>query len=107
MDYGKFKYEFKRRQHSGHKHQSQLKELRMRPKTDRHDVEVRMSHARKFLARGDRVLVTMIFRGREMAHRDLGREILERFAAELEDVAKIESPPSMEHSRMGMTLVPK
>jgi len=107
MDYGKFKYEMKKRQHQAHRHQSQLKELRLRPKTEEHDLQVRLSHARKFLARGDRVLVNMLFRGRELAHKELGRELLMRFAEELSDVAKIEKEPSMEHNRMGMILVQK
>ena len=107
MDYGKFKYEAKRRQHQPHKHQSQLKELRLRPKIEEHDLQVRLSAARKFLARGDRVLVNMLFRGRELAHKDLGRELLMRFSEQLSDVAKVEKEPSIEHNRMGMTLVPK
>jgi translation initiation factor IF-3 len=107
MDYGKFKYELKKKQHQPHRHQSQLKELRLRPKTDEHDLEVRLGQARRFLERGDRVLVNMLFRGREVAHRDLGRELLDQFAAKLADVAKVEKPPTMEHARMGMILVQK
>ena len=107
MDYGKFKYELKKKQHHTHKHQSQLKELRLRPKTEEHDLQVRISHARKFLERGDRVLVNMLFRGREMAHTDLGLLLLERFAEALSDIAKVEKAPSMEHRRLGMILVQK
>ena len=107
MDFGKFKYEQKKRTHQAHRHQSQLKELRIRPKTESHDREVRLKQARRFLERGDRVLVTMLFRGREMAHTDLGIEILRSFAEELADVAKVEREPKMEHRRMSIVLCPK
>ena len=107
MDYGKFKYEMKKRQHTAHRHQSQLKELRLRPKTEEHDLLVRVGHARRFLARGDRVLVNVLFRGRELAHKDRGQQLLVRFAEELADVAKVEKFPGMEHNRMGMVLVQK
>ena len=79
MDYGKFKYQQKKRQHEHHHHQPQLKELRMRPKTEEHDMMVRVKKAREFIERGDRVIVTVMFRGREMAHTDQGRALLERF----------------------------
>jgi len=105
MNYGRYKYEHKHRQGPKKHHVSKLKELRLRPKTERHDIEVRLRQARRFLERGDRVLVNMIFRGREMAHTDLGRRILEDFAAALEDVSKVEKPPSLENRRMGMILV--
>lgn len=107
MDFGKFKYEQKKRTHQAHRHQSQLKELRLRPKTEVHDTEVRLKQARRFLERGDRVMVTMLFRGREMAHTDLGVEILRQFAEQLADVAKVEREPKMEHRRMSIILCPK
>ena len=107
MDYGKFKYEMKKRQHQAHRHQSQLKELRLRAKTEEHDLQVRLGHARRFLSRGDRVMVNMLFRGRELAHKDRGRQLLEHFAEELADTAKVEKPPTMEHNRMHMILVQK
>ena len=109
MDYGKFKYRQKKKGHqSGTKHHvAQIKEIRLRPKTDTHDVQVKRDRARRFLDRGDKVLVNMLFRGREMAHRELGRDMLEQFAVDLEDIAKVENPPRMERNRMNMLLAPK
>ena len=109
MDYGKFKYKQKKKTHqSGPKHHvAQVKEVRLRPKTDTHDVEVKRNRAIRFLGRGDKVLVNMLFRGREMAHVDIGREILQQFAIDLEDMAKVESPPKMERNKMHMLLAPK
>ena len=107
LDYGKFKYQQKKRQHEQHKHQPQMKELRLRPKTEDHDLMVRVRRAREFLGRGDRVLVNLRFRGREMAHIDLGAALLKRFATLLEDVAKVEKMPSMEGRRMVMVISKK
>ena len=107
MDYGKFKYRQKKRQHEHHRHSPQLKELRMRPKTEEHDLLVRTRKAREFLERGDRVLVTVRFRGRELAHTELATALLGRFSKELEDIAKIEKNPSMEHRRMTMIIAKK
>jgi len=107
MDYGKFKYSQKKRQHEHHKHQPQIKELRMRPKTERHDLMVRVRQARHFLERGDRVLINVRFRGREMTHTELGRGLLERFFAEVEDIAKIEKRPTMAGRQMSMGIAPK
>jgi translation initiation factor IF-3 len=107
MDFGKFKYQQKKRQHETHRHQPQLKELRMRPKTEEHDMMVRVKQAHKFIERGDRVLVTIRFRGREMAHQEMGRSVLEKFSILMEDVAKVDGFPRMEGRRMSMTLVKK
>lgn len=107
MDYGKFKYQQKKRQHEHHHHQPQLKELRMRPKTEQHDLMVRVKKAREFLERGDRVQVTVMFRGREMTHTEMGRAVLEKFYNELEDLAKIEQQPRMEGRRMHILLAKK
>lgn len=107
MDYGKFKYKQKKRTHQKKHHLSQLKELRLRPKTEDHDFKTKLGHARKFLARGDKVQVNMLFRGREMARIERGRDSLVRFAEELEDVAKIEQAPRMEGRRMNMIVAPK
>lgn len=107
IDFGKFKYEQKKRQHEHHKHQPQIKELRLRPKTEEHDLLVRVRQAKEFIARGDRVIVNVFFRGREMAHQDLGRAVLERFVIELQDVAKPERNPQMEGRRMGIVMVKK
>ena len=107
MDYGKFKYQHKKRQHEQHKHQPQMKELRLRPKTEAHDLMVRVRKAQEFLGRGDRVLVNLRFRGRELAHKELASALLQRFANMLEDIAKIETPPRMEGRRMVMILAKK
>ena len=97
LDYGKYKYLHQHQRHGGAKHRaSKLKELRLRPNTDMHDIGVRIKQARKFLERGDRVLVTMIFRGREMVHIANARDTLAHFAEQLADVAKVEKEPSME-----------
>lgn len=107
IDFGKFKYEQKKRQHEHHKHQPQIKELRLRPKTEEHDLLVRVRQARQFIERGDRVIVNVFFRGREMAHPDMGQAVLQRFITELQDIAKSERPPAMEGRRMGIVLVKK
>lgn len=107
MDYGKFKYEQKKRQHDHHKHQPQVKELRLRPKTEEHDLLVRVRKAREFLERGDRVLVNVRFRGREMTHTELGFGVLEKFVAALQDIAKMERSPMMQGRQISVTLVKK
>ena len=105
MDYGKYKYEKSRKQK--HVHQTKLKEVRLRPKTGEHDVQVCVRKARFFLEHKDKVQVTVIFRGREMAHIDEGRKVMENLIAELADVAKVESPPQQNARRMNCTLAPR
>jgi translation initiation factor IF-3 len=108
MDYGKFKYEQKKKQAKSAKtHQVQIKEIRLRPKTGEHDVEFKVKQARGFLGDRDKVKVTIQFRGRELAHVDRGRELILGVIASLEDIAKIEKPPSMEGKFMTAVLVPK
>ena len=109
MDYGKFKYKQKRRTHQtkAKSHVTHIKEIRLHPKTDQHDIDYRLKHAREFLARGDRVLVTVVFRGREMAHLEAGMELLERIAKQMEDAAKLETPPKRDGRRFCMMLAPK
>ncbi|MGQ0637704.1 MAG: translation initiation factor IF-3 [Planctomycetaceae bacterium] len=108
MDYGKFKYEQKKKQAKSAKtHQVQVKEIRLRPKTGEHDVEFKVKQARGFLSDRDKVKVTIMFRGREMAHVDRGREMIQEVIASLEDVAKVEKPPSMEGRNMTAVLIPK
>ena len=107
IDYGKYKYEQRKRQSEHHHHAPQIKELRLRPKTEEHDLLVRAKQARGFIERGDRVIVNVFFRGREMAHSELGMAVLQRFISELQDVAKPERPPAMEGRRIGVTLVKK
>lgn len=108
MDYGKFKYEQKKRQHKGSKqHQVQVKELRLRPKTGGHDIEVKIKRARKFLEQKDKVKVNVLFRGREHAHRERGTEMLEDVIEALSDIAKVEKPPGMEGRSMSCVLAPR
>ncbi len=107
IDYGKYKYEQKKRQQVHHHHAPQIKELRLRPKTEEHDLLVRVKQARGFIERGDRVIVNVFFRGREMAHSELGMAVLERFVSELRDIAKPERSPAMEGRRIGVVLVKK
>lgn len=107
LDYGKFKYEQKRKTHQK-PHQIQVKEIRLRPKTGEHDIEFKMKQARQFLEHKDKVKLNVMFRGRENAHHDRGREILQQVIASLEDLAKVEKPPGMEGGRsMTAVLAPK
>ena len=109
LDYGKFLYEEKKKKRESEKkhHQQQVKQVRLRPKTDTHDLRTKVNHAREFLRKGDKVVFTMIFRGRENAHKDRGRDLLKRVAAELEDIAKIEGNLRPEGNRMHLTVLPK
>ena len=108
MDYGKYQYQQqKRRQETKKKQvQIQLKEVKLRPKTDEHDLETKIKNTRRFLAKGDRVKVTVFFRGREIVHKEYGEELLKRFENELADEAKIEQAPKMEGRTMFMILSP-
>ena len=109
MDYGKYKYQQGRRAKDSKKkqHAVQLKEIRMRPKTDEHDYRFKLRHAQRFLEERDRVKMSVIFRGREQAHREFGRRILERAIEDLSEVASTEGPIHMEGRNMVVTLVPK
>lgn len=107
MDYGKFKYQQKKRQQRSHSHHVRIKEIRVRPKTGEHDINVKVSRAREFLEHKDKVLLTVLFRGREMAHIEEGRRVIEGILARLEDVARVESPPTQQGRRMVCTLAPK
>ena len=109
MDYGKFKYDQKKRlSNNAKQHRTHLKEIRLRPKTGEHDIEFKVKQARQFLENKDRVKINVLFRGRENAHHDRGREMLVQIRETLEDVAKVEKPPSMESGRtMSMVLAPK
>ena len=107
MDYGKFKYQQKKRQHKGHAHQVKIKEIRVRPKTGDADIDVKVNKAREFLAHKDKVIVTVIYRGRELAHIDEGRKVIDEVLAKLADVSKVEAPPVHHGRRMICTLAPK
>ena len=108
MDFGRFKYETQKREAEARKKQKiiEIKEVKFRPNTDTHDYEVKMRNVFKFLENGDKVKVTLRFRGREMAHLQLGRELLERVAVDVEDVAKIDNMPKMEGRQMIMMISP-
>jgi translation initiation factor IF-3 len=109
MDYGKYKYKIKRRKQQAKtkSHVTHIKEIRLHPKTGQHDIDYRLNQARDFLAKGDKVLVSVIFSGREMAHIDLGRELLDRVSEQIADAAKLELPPKREGRRWTMMLVSK
>jgi translation initiation factor IF-3 len=108
MDYGKFRYEEQRKAREARKkqHHVQLKEVKMRPGIEDHDFEFKTRHARRFLEEGNKVKVTMMFRGRQMAHPELGREVLARVVSEVADVGKMEVAPNMEGRSMTMVLAP-
>ena len=108
MDFGKFKYETQKKEAEAKKKQKviEIKEIKFRPGTDTHDYDVKMRSVLKFLEDGDKVKVTLRFRGREMAHMDLGRELLERVAKDVEEVGKIESMPKVEGRQMVMMVGP-
>jgi translation initiation factor IF-3 len=107
MDYGKFRYQQSRKQTKSKTHQQKLKEIRVRPKTGEHDIDVKLGQARKFLEHKDKVLLNVLFRGRELQHIEEGQRIILAMLEKLADVAKVEKPPSMEGKRMTAMLAPK
>ena len=100
LDYGKLRYQQSRKGTKSKVHQQKLKEIRVRPKTGEHDVDTKVNQARKFLEHNDKVLVNVLFRGRELQHIEEGRRIIEQILEKLVDVAKVERAPSMEGRRM-------
>ncbi|MGB3408137.1 MAG: translation initiation factor IF-3 [Jannaschia sp.] len=108
MDFGKFKYETQKKENEARKKQKiiEVKEVKFRPNTDVHDYDVKMRNVFKFLEAGDKVKITLRFRGREMAHQNLGRELLERVAKDTEEVGKVENFPKMEGRQMVMMIGP-
>ncbi|MEL6172258.1 MAG: translation initiation factor IF-3 [Pseudomonadota bacterium] len=108
MDFGKYKYEQQKRESEARKKQKviEVKEVKFRPNTDTHDYDVKMRNVFRFLENGDKVKVTMRFRGREMAHQELGRELLERVAGDVDGMGKIENMPKMEGRQMIMIIGP-
>ena len=107
MDFGKFKYQQKKRQNKGHTHQSQNKEVRLRPKIGEHDFMTKVNRAKKFLEQKDKVIFSVIFRGRENAHVDEGFKLVDRLIKELEEVAKLEQQPGMQGRRIVVIFAPK
>uniref|UniRef100_UPI0035142261 translation initiation factor IF-3 n=1 Tax=Salipiger bermudensis TaxID=344736 RepID=UPI0035142261 len=108
MDFGKFKYEQQKRESEARKKQKiiEVKEVKFRPGTDIHDYDVKMRNVLKFLEKGDKVKITLRFRGREMAHQNLGRELLERVAEDVKELGKVENMPKREGRQMIMMIGP-
>ncbi len=108
MDFGKYKYETQKKEAEARKNQKviEIKEVKFRPNTDTHDYDVKMRSVTKFLENGDKVKVTLRFRGREMAHQDLGRQLLERVAEDTVDLGKIDQMPRLEGRQMVMMISP-
>ena len=109
MDYGKFKFEQQKAARAAKKkqHVIHLKEVKYRPGIDEHDFEFKTRHARKFLEEGNKVKLTMMFRGRQVTHSELGRDVLYRVFEEVNDIAKVETEPKLEGRNMTMVLAPK
>lgn len=108
IDYGKWKYESKKKEKSAKKNQTviTIKEIQVRPRTDQHDLEVKMRHARRFLLEGDKVKINLRFQGREMAHQEQGLTLLNKISADLADIALQETPPKREGKQMFVLLSP-
>ena len=109
MDYGKYMYQMNKRAKEARKrqHVTHVKEIKMRPKIEPHDYDFKLRHAREFLAEGDKVKCTVIFRGRELAHKELGRRLMERMVEDLSGEANVETPIRAEGRTMAMVLSPK
>jgi len=109
LDYGKFKYEAQKKKNEAKKKQKviEVKEIKMRPGIDEHDYQVKMRNMRRFLEDGDKVKVTIRFRGREMAHQNLGMKVLDRVREELDELSKVEQYPKIEGRQMVMVIAPR
>jgi translation initiation factor IF-3 len=109
MDYGKFKYEQAKKAQEARKKQTvvAVKEVKMRPKTDEHDFDFKLKNVRRFLEEGNRCKITVVFRGREMAHPEFGRRVLDRVTDELKDMATVEQSPRMEGRTISMLVAPR
>jgi translation initiation factor IF-3 len=109
LDYGKFKYEEQKRANQARKKQKtfEVKEIKMRPGIDDHDYDVKMRAISKFLGTGDKVKVTMRFRGREMAHQEIGMDVLMKVKGDLDEIAKVEQMPRLEGRQMTMVVAPR
>jgi translation initiation factor IF-3 len=109
LDYGKYKYEAQKKKNEAKKKQNVIvvKEIKMRPGIETHDYQVKLRAMNKFIGEGDKVKVTLRFRGREMAHQELGGKVLDRVREDMDDVAKVEQFPKMEGRQMTMVISPK
>lgn len=108
IDYGKYRYEMQKKKAEARKNQKVItvKEIKLRPTTDENDYQVKLRNIKKFISAGDKVKVSLRFRGREIAHRDLGKKVLDRIAEDMKDAAKLELAPKMDGRQMMMVLVP-
>jgi translation initiation factor IF-3 len=109
MNYGKYKYQQSKRTHEARKHQTviQIKEVKLRPRTEDHDLQFKLRHAKRFLEEGNKVKISVLFRGREMAYPEFGKEILNRFIEGVKELMVVEQPPRMEGRNMVTILTPK
>jgi translation initiation factor IF-3 len=107
LDFGKFKYQQKKKAHKTHVHHTKIKEIRVRPKTGDHDIQVKVGRAKEFLSHKDKVILSVMFRGRELAHVEEGRRVLDEMLKALEEIAKVEQTPSQQGKRIICTLAPK
>ena len=106
MDFGKYKYEKKKKSHQ-HTHHTKTKEIRLRPKTGDHDIDFKVKQARGFLENKDKVLISVVFRGREKAHTDEGRKVINQVIEQLLDMGKLESQPYQQGAKITATMAPK
>ncbi|NBW87035.1 MAG: translation initiation factor IF-3 [Planctomycetia bacterium] len=107
MDFGKFKYQQKKKHHKTHVHHAKIKEIRLRPKTGEHDIEFKVNQAKNFLQHKDKVIVSVVFRGRELAHIDEGQRVMKMILEQLDPVSKVEASPQQMGRRLVCTLAPK
>ena len=107
MDFGKYKYQQKKKHTKGHVHHTKTKELRLRPKTGQHDIDFKVKQAVNFLKHKDKVQISVVFRGREIAHVEEGRRVMANVLEQLEEVAKIEIPPTQQGRRIVCVVTPK
>ena len=112
MDYGKFKYEQSKKSYQAKKKKhvprvTHIKEIKVRPKTEEHDLQFKIRHIKKFLTQGDKAKITLIFRGREITHPERGQEVMDRITEEIQDVGVVENPAKLEGRNMVMLLAPK
>jgi len=109
MNYGKFQYQKSKRAHEARKHQKQvmLKEVKFRPKTEEHDYQFKKNHILRFIGEGNKAKATVVFRGREMTHQEIGRRLMERLVNDLKEIAEVERPPKMEGYSLVTIFMPK
>lgn len=108
IDYGKYRYQVtkKEKEHKRAQHHAKLKEVKTKPNIDEHDLQTKLRRAREFLEKGNKVRVTCMFRGREMAHPEIGRKVTDRFCEDLEDIAQVEAKPKMMGRNLSLVLAP-